>query len=350
MWRAASALFGLVAAIDHVPLPRTGLWAPHATPTVLPLHAHGSDARRPSLWSTKYEPPFQAKEFNPAEARFLDQKEFRVPPALKKPLLAATKAAHPKAPPVPPLVHKEPPMAKPSPHALALAKEFDTPSVLWTPPKANPLPPLALAKEFDTPSQFNDGLSERFDREEEHEADDEASNEALEASDPILAKLDNIAAALHAMHHPSEAREQQPRLGGPQLGVAQLHQHVFTAPLALRAPKAAPKPAPRAAAVAPKAPMLHQGPVAPTPMLHHAPPPAEAAPAPRPELSALRTQASEDGLNRLFGDDAGKPTAPPPVKKKVLALARVVGSVRAVPAVAAPETSLASVYSHPHRA
>merc|ERR1719421_1182249 len=110
----------------------------------------------------------------------------------------------------------------------------------------------------------------------------------------------------------------------------------------------APKPAPRAAAVAPKAPMLHPRGPAPAPVLHHAPP--AAAPAPRPELSALRTQASADGLNRLFGDDAGKPTAPPPVKKKVLALARVVGSVRAVPAVAAPETSLASVYSHPHRA
>jgi len=345
MWRAVGALcLGLVAAsessIDHVPIPRLGLWAPRTAPTVLPLHAAGSGAHRPSLWSTKYEPPFQAQQFNPAAARVLEQKEFRVPPALKKPLLAAAKVGAHAKPPVPALRKETPLPVKP---ASLVAK-----SVLWQPTSKPAVPPLSLAKEFDTPSfEFGDTLSSRpweaEDREEEESDEEENEDQALQASDPILAKLDNIAAALHAMRHPQE------RVGGPQLGVAQLHKHVFKAPLPRAAPPASPKLAPRpAAAVAGPPPMLHAvAPAAravPAPVHHAAP----AVAAPRPELSALRkqTRSADDGLNRLFGDDAGKPTAPPPIaKKKVLALARVVGAVAQIPAVAAPETSLASIYS-----
>lgn len=336
MWRAVGALLGLVAAsessIDHVPIPRLGLWAPRTAPTVLPLHAAGSGSHRSSLWSTKYEPPFQAQQFNPAAARVLEQKEFRVPPALKKPLLAAAKVGAHAKPPVPAL-RKETPLPKPA----LVAK-----SVLWQPTSKPAVPPLSLAKEFDTPSfEFGDTLSSRpweaEDREEEESDEEENEDQALQASDPILAKLDNIAAALHAMRHPQE------RVGGPQLGVAQLHKHVFKAPLPHVAP-ASPKPAPRPAAAVAPPPMLHPAPAAravPAPVHHAAP----AVAAPRPELSALRKQTADDGLNRLFGDDAGKPTAPPIAKKKVLALARVVGAVAQIPAVAAPETSLASIYS-----
>jgi len=332
MWRAAGALLGLVAAIDHesglIPVPRTGLWAPRTAPTVLPLRGNQGSAHRPSLWSTKYEPPFQAQQFNPAAARVLEQKEFRVPPALKKPLLAAAKlGAHTKQP-----VQKLKPTGTP------------VPSVLWQPtPKPNSLPPLSLAKEFDTPYQFGDVLSSRYEQEERQEADEDASEEALAASDPILAKLDNIAAALHAMRHPEE-----PRMGGPQLGVAQLRQHVHKAPLRAGPPGPVVQKA-QAPRAAPAPPMPHHAAGAwPTPPSHAASP---AVAAPRPELSALRKQSSDDGLNRLFGDDAGMPTAPPLAKKKVLALARVVGSVRQTSAVAAPEAlpSLASVYARPHR-
>merc|ERR1719313_107247 len=75
---------------------------------------------------------------------------------------------------------------------------------------------------------------------------DEESRRALEASDPILKKLDNIAAALHAMHTHVEPAPDSTEFGDslvgtvperlPALGAAQVVSHV--APSAFVAPEA----------------------------------------------------------------------------------------------------------------